>query len=346
MTTLYKVTATGAIQQWSVIKQKKSLYIVYGQLGGALQEKIEDVEVNQSGRSLAEQIELRADSRISKQLDKGYCLSIEEAKLSVGLNAEKLLKPMLAQQLKNSKVDFNKCFVQYKYNGHRCLITNTGKDIIAYSRNGKIINTIKHIIDNLKILPGQTLDGELYIHNMPLQETGSLIRKVQFGNEKLQYIIYDEISKEKYESRLNSLCKISLPNNVQIAPTLLPNRVNDMNEQLHDAISSGYEGLILRTNDKGYEAGKRSKSLIKVKKWLDDEFLVTNIIPSKDGWAILECQLKTGGYFRVSAPGTIQNKINILDNPSDYIGQKINVEFFEYTNDGVPFHPVAKYFRY
>jgi ATP-dependent DNA ligase len=203
ITDLYKVTATGAIQIWSIDCKNYSIgnigeiKITYGQLNGAMQQQIEKVKVNESGRNIVEQILLRVNSRINKQLDKGYCRSIEEARLSVGLNADKLLKPMLAQQMKNSKVDYKKCFVQYKYNGHRCLIHNTGDEIIAYSRNGKPINTIKHITDNLNIPVGMTLDGELYIHNMALQDAGSLIRKVQPGNEKLSYVVYDVINSMK-----------------------------------------------------------------------------------------------------------------------------------------------------
>jgi ATP-dependent DNA ligase len=345
MTTLYKVTATGAIQQWSIMPQLNGLYIVYGQLGGALQEQKEDIEINQSGRSLDEQIESRITSRINKQLDKGYCYSIEEARLSVGLNASKLLKPMLAQQLKNSKVDFKDCFVQYKYNGHRCLIMGTEEGPVAYSRNGKQIHTIKHITDSIDIPPGTILDGELYVHGMALQDAGSLIRKIQPGNDKLDYIIYDTILNQNYGQRLEKIMEYAYVSEcVRVAPTWYPGGV-DLDAQLHDAIEMCYEGLILRTNDCGYEAGKRSKSLIKVKKWLDSEFLVYNIVPSKDGWAILECRHISGTCFRVSAPGTIEDKREILDNAENYIGRHVNVEFFEYTNDGVPFHPVAKYFR-
>jgi ATP-dependent DNA ligase len=347
ITNLYKVTATGAIQIWTIQKlwQQGKLIISYGQLHGAMQDQVEHVRVNKSGRSLSEQVELRSDSRINKQLDKGYCYSIEEARLSVGLNADKLLKPMLAQQLKNSKVDYKKCFVQYKYNGHRCLITNTGKEIIAYSRNGKTINTISHILDNLNIAPGTTLDGELYIHGMQLQDAGSLIRKIQPGNEKLEFICYDIMKPDKYENRLYYLCNLITPKAVHIAPTLFGNKISNLNEHLHNAIEDGYEGLILRTNDTGYEPGKRSKSLVKVKKWLDAEFLVTNIVASVDGWAVLECAIPSGGFFRALAPGTIEEKTDILYNQADYIGQYVNVEFFEWTNDGIPFHPVAKYFR-
>jgi hypothetical protein len=185
----------------------------------------------------------------------------------------------------------------------------------------------------------------LYVHGMALQDAGSLIRKVQPENDKLDYIIYDTIINKPYEQRLERIMEYEYVSEcVKVAPTLFPG-VRDIEENLHDAIGRGYEGLILRTNDCVYEPGKRSKSLIKVKKWLDGEFLVTNIIASSDGWAVLECQLPTGGYFRVSAPGTIAEKTEVLHNTYAYIGRLVNVEFYEWTKDGVPFHPVAKYFR-
>jgi ATP-dependent DNA ligase len=345
---LYKITATGAIQFWCIRRLHKEgeLNIIYGQLQGAMQQQDVKVTVNQSGRSLSEQVELEADSRINKQLDKGYCYSLEEAKLSVGLNASKLLKPMLAQQLKNSNVDYKKCFVQYKYNGHRCLIARTDDGIIAYSRNGKIINTIKHITDSIDIQPGTILDGELYVHGMALQDAGSLIRKIQPGNDKLDYIIYDTIINKPYKQRLDKIMEYAYVSEcVKVAPTMDGAYIDNINEELHSAIDKGYEGLILRTNDRGYEPGKRSKSLIKVKKWLDAEFLIVDIIESKDGWAILECLTNEGKTFRVSAPGTIEDKKQILNESYAYIDSYVNVEFFEWTNDNIPFHPVAKYFR-
>jgi ATP-dependent DNA ligase len=344
-TQLYKVTATGAIQIWQITRQSASLDIVYGQVGGQMQHQWETIEVNQSGRSLPEQVELRADSRIKKQLDKGYCYTIEEAKNSIGLNASKLLKPMLARKFSDKPTNYKECFIQHKYNGHRCLITSTEEGIIAYSRNGKTINTIQHILNGLNLLPGTTLDGELYVHDMALQDAGSLIRKIQPNNDKLEFICYDLIINKPYEERLNRLLAHNLGKHIKVAPTKFGSTVKNLDEELTQSIHDGYEGLILRTNDKGYEPGKRSSSLIKLKKWLDGEFLVLDILSSKDDWAILECTTMEGRRFRVTAPGTIQEKESILTNKWLYIGSWINIEFFEWTNDMKPFHPVAKYWR-
>jgi ATP-dependent DNA ligase len=238
-------------------------------------------------------------------------------------------------------------FVQYKYNGHRCLITNDGEQNIAYSRNGKEIKTINHILDGLNLDKGQTLDGELYIHGKKLQNIGSLVKKIQPDNKYLNYIVYDTITPDPYEKRLDRLIKAQFNAGITVAPTRYGDTIKSMAEELTRAILDGYEGLMLRANDTGYQAGKRSKSLIKVKQALDSEFIVIDVIPSVDGWGILEClvDIRSEKTFRVSAPGTIQDKTNILINKYKYIGSFVNVEFFEWTNDGKPFHPVAMFFR-
>jgi len=339
--TLYKITSGNQVYVWNIYSKSNIIHIVFGIIGGVMQTVEEQVEVNQSGRSLLEQIDSRMMSRINKQIDKGYRLSIEEAKLNIGMNSMDLLKPMLAQRFdKISGIDYSNCFIQMKYNGHRCIITNTGEEIIAYSRNGKPIESIGHILKGINLRPGQTLDGELYIHNTPLQDLGSLIRRKQPGSVMLQYVAYDYMADISYQHRLDILRYNDWGSNITVAPTKIwtPNVV--LKDELDESIHDGYEGLILRHGDKGYEAGKRSNSLVKVKKCMDQEFLVINILPSKDGWAILECNVGTKS-FRVSAPGTIENKYHIYNNKEKYIGRWITVEFFEWTNDGKPFHPSA-----
>lgn len=339
--TLYKITANGQVYTWNISSKDGTISINFGALNGAIQTTKEQVEVNQSGRTLSEQVNSRIMSRISKQIDKGYRLSIEEAKLNIGMNAMDLLKPMLAQRFdKISGIDYSNCFVQKKYNGHRCMITNTGNDIVAYSRNGKPVETIGHILKGIKLKPGQTLDGELYIHNTPLQDLGSLIRRKQPNSVMLQYVAYDYIANVNYQTRLDILQYSNWGEHISIAPTKPWTSSIILKDELDESIHDGYEGLILRHGNKGYEAGKRSNSLVKVKKSMDQEFLVINIVASKDGWAILECSVGINS-FRVSAPGTIENKYHIYNNKEKYIGKWITVEFFEWTNDGKPFHPSA-----
>jgi ATP-dependent DNA ligase len=345
MKTLYKISSTGAVQEWTISSDNETIIIKWGQQSGAKQGQIEHVEINQSGRSLKEQVLLRMESRINRQKDKGYCETIEEARASIGLNASKLLKPMLAQTYDGTKSNKNG-FWQYKYNGHRCLITRQGDELIAYSRNGKPINTVNHIFEGMDIPEGVTLDGELYIHGKPLQTISSIVRRVQPANKELTYIVYDQIAEDYFERRIANIYGYKLNNKTFIADTFRGYN-SDMatNDHIKFVQSKGYEGLMFRDSNKIYEPGKRSSQLLKVKMRHDMEVMVTRISPSKDGWAILHCVTPDKNVVSVTAPGTMEQKYDIYDNAHIYVGKMLNIEFAEFTKGGVPFHPVAIAFR-
>lgn len=342
MKTLYK-SNKGRLQQWSIGSDGFTIIIQYGVFGGTIQEATEEVTINQSGRSLDEQVTLRINARVSQQIDAGYASSIEDAIAQEGRNALSLHRPMLAQPLKFVKnIDISQCLVQYKYNGHRCLITNLNGELFAYSRNGKPITTIKHILDKMSVPKGVTLDGELYAHGNSLQTIASWVKREQKETEQLQFICYDAMLSANYSDRLEYIQSLELGDSSYVAPT---NKITCLKDQLAFSLSMGYEGLILRTNDTAYEAGVRSYSLVKVKQVMNGEFVVKDIVPSKDGWGILVCMLPTGNTFRVSAPGTMADKHHVYQSKDLYIGKLVTIEFFELTKDGVPFHPVAINFR-
>lgn len=345
---LYKKTNTGAIQVWEITGSIKSskITIKYGQLNGAMQTQIEDVETNQSGRTLKEQILHRMKSRISKQKDKGYRYTIEKAIEFEGKNSLNLFKPMLAQQFSKVKhINLKDSFYQLKYNGHRCLITRQNGKLIAYSRNGKIIDTIDHILDNIVLEEGHTIDGELYAHGYPLQTIASWIKRKQENTSKLKYVIYDIIMDEIYKHRLDYICSLHIHKDILISPTRSLDQLGSLSTGLTEAIKDGYEGLIIRQGSLGYEAGKRSQSLVKVKRYLDEEFKVLDITPSKDGWAVLTCETCEGRTFKVSAPGTMEDKFRVMADKHLYINNWIQVDFYEWTKDLIPFHPVATIWR-
>jgi len=351
MTTLYRYNAADQLQLWGIKHTGLStITIVWGLEGGTLQKQKEIVETNKSGRDLDEQIQHRISSRINKQLDKGYKLTREAAWNERGTNANFLLRPMLAKVYDVnmlSKLRLSEIFWQYKYNGHRCLIHNNSEQLIAYSRNGKPITTIDHILRGIDIPEGCTLDGELYIHKTDLQVISSLVKRKQDETKRLKFVAYDTISDKPFGDRLNQLEKYNLGKNVVIAPTTL-GITHDYLEQ--DAINNvkkvlNYEGFMLRLNNAGYAPGKRHAQLLKVKARYDCEGTVVDITPSKDGWAVLTLALPSGVTFSVSAPGSLEDRYRVYQQRQSYLGSKVTVEFSEWTADKKPFHPVAMCFR-
>ena len=329
-----------ALRMWSCQRTGvDEICIEHGVLGGSIQTKFELVNTNRSGRSIDEQVLNRMDSRAREKRQQGYKHSIDVAHNESGTNAINLARPMLAHTFdKYHRLEGS--YVQYKYDGNRCMIHNDGQKLIAYTRNGKMIHTIDHILDGIDIPAGVTIDGELYHHDLTLQQIVSLIKRKQEGTKSLQYVVYDMIAPVNFIGRFNQLKQYNYSGSVVIAPTWGIEEQGSMKQSRQSAVDNGYEGLIVRLNNTGYEVGKRSKSLLKVKQWQDANFPIIDIKPSVDGWARLICT--TGeSQFTVSAPGTIEYKKQVLADKENYIGKEVRVEYAYLTKDGVPFHPVA-----
>ena len=133
----------GQLRVWTIDAVSDGFVISHGVYDGAVQHKHEHVPHGKVNRSVEEQIELQMDSRVNKQRDKGYVDTIEQALAGRATNQLGLKKPMLAQTYDKVDIDYSSAFVQRKYDGNRCIITNTDGVITAYSRNGKCIDSIE-----------------------------------------------------------------------------------------------------------------------------------------------------------------------------------------------------------
>ncbi len=346
-TDLYQIDVRGQVRKWSIEAVDNCLFIEYGLMDGARQINKEYVKQGLASRTLEEQVKSRYDSRINKQLDRGYKYTLEEAQNNKGTNALNFFKPMLAQPLKKvHDIDFTSAFLQPKYDGHRCLITNVNGETIAYSRQGKIIDSITHITEQLDVPEGTVLDGELYCHGVSLQQIGSWVKRKQDNTKQLLYHAYDSMSQAPFAERFEHLKRaIASCEFACSAPTERALEQADVRAYYNKARQSGYEGAILRWGNAGYGVGKRSKNLVKVKGTIDEEFHVVDIIASRDGWAILVCEATNWKEFKVNAPGGYEEKRKVLMEKHRYIGKYVTVEYANLTADGIPFHPVALRWR-
>lgn len=356
---LYAKDQHGSIRVWridAIISDTQGeLRIYYGVVDGDMVESFEIISEGLAGRTIEEQTLLRFNSRISRKIDAGYVEDIDSAINNKRVNILGLKRPMLAAKYDDMRrqIPFKEgVFIQRKYNGFRCLIANNNGVNIAYSRNGKEIEAINHIIDRIEIPNGTILDGELYCHSVPFQTISSWIKRKQKDTLKIKYIIYDIISDLPYSKRLYTLKNMersgeinTTGGQIEIAETNIVYSDTDAKAHLRNYIAAGYEGAIIRVDGEPYQDGKRSKSLIKMKQFFEDEFLVVGIDKSAEGWAILNCITKDGKTFSVSAPGTKYEKEKIYQNREMYIGRMVNVEYSEWTKYGKPFHPIATFFR-
>ncbi len=218
-----------------------------------------------------------------------------------------------------------------------------------WSRTGKEINAPESFTIDLPT--DITLDGELFMkESIKTKSSESLFSKVcsvvrkkepiekEWNN--IRFYVFDTINKElncteRYEI-LNSLPKNKF---IVILKQHIIKSVAGLNK-FHDQITSnGGEGVMIK-NPLGMYEGKRSKNLLKLKKFYDTE---VKIIGYKPGDGKYEGML--GAYYCEMVNG---NKITVgsgmddseRDNPLK-IGEFITVKYFELTSKNhVPRFPV------
>ena len=351
---LYKKAKNGKTLVWNIDITPLSTYdysCSSGYLDGCLRKDKYNCEAK-GGRTLEDQIKLEVKSKTEKKKNAGYVEDIKNLQSSGG-NQLGLKRPMLASIFNDkSVIDFSCTYVQRKYDGHRCIITKQNGAIIAYSRGGKPITSIEHITGAIELSEGQSVDGELYVHGVSLQKISSMVRKQSEQSGLIDFIVYDSLSDGQFSERLLECSRVvnasrptEAPGSIILSETSVVYSIDDIRNDFDAYVKEGYEGIMIRTGPHGYEHGKRSKNLLKMKSFIDDEFLVVGMVASREGYAILRCKTKAGKIFSCTAPGNFEEKRNVLENIEHYIGKYVNVRYPCVTDRGLPSQPVAIYWR-
>lgn len=221
------------------------------------------------------------------------------------------------------------------------------------TRTGKTWVAAPHIQEKLQIVfakyPDIIFDGELYNHdlNEDFNKIISLIKKskptatdLAESAELVQYWIYDlpscpGIFSERYEMLKSIFEEFNLDNSFVLVPTFKVTDKNDVQKYLEKFVSEGYEGAIVRI-DAEYES-RRSKNLLKVKQFQDEEYTIVDIeegrgnLANKAGRIIVDVD-----GVRVSAGLKFSHEeaAEIWKNRAYYIGKKATIKYFNKTEDG------------
>ena len=273
------------------------------------------------------------------------------------------IKAMLAHKYNEDKADYP-AFIQPKLDGVRCLFTAKG----AFSRANNRFMNIEHIEQALKPFfaknPTAVLDGELYNHGLKdnFEKIISLVRKKKPTDndraeaaELVQYHIYDVASMTigTYTDRyLFILAEQSLKNKacLQIIDNNLVLDFDDAVVMHKKNLKLGYEGSMYRTPSGKYK-GTRSWDLMKFKDFHDDE---ATIIGYEIGQGKREGTL--GKFIMQDDEGVefgcppgkgynYKDLANMLNNITDYIGERATFTYFQRTQAGSYRHPHYKCLR-
>jgi DNA ligase 1 len=364
--TLYKLTKTGATQQWQIVIDGNSYYTNAGQVGGKITKSKPTLCAGKNvGRANEttdeEQALLEAQSKWDKKFKRKYTTEAEDI-----ATACPFFEPMLAKGFDKVKNLQYPVLVQQKFDGIRAIFTKDG----AKTRNGETHHCVPHISAALKPFfekyPDAILDGELYNHELHdnFNKIASLIRKqkptpaqLEEAAEKVQFYCYDMPRLDKditqatpFVKRLQYLqANVGFINEaiIKVVPTFEAQDEAGV-DKFHDVfVQDGYEGAIIRVPGSPYENG-RTKSLLKYKRFDDEEFKLIGIRGGKGNKAGLAAhadfenpngkrpQDKT---FTANIKGKEWWRNELLEKKDAAIGSMCTVEFFGKSGYGVPRFP-------
>ena len=355
--TIFKKTKTGATQEWTIEVSDNKYRTHSGQCGGQITTNAWTVVYGKNiGKSNEttdnEQAMLEAVAKRTKKLESGYFENIKH------INKKQYFEPMLASKWEDSKDKISyPIFSQPKLDGIRCIVTKDG----MFSRNGKPIISAPHILRSLKHVfsayPNLILDGELYADKFAndFNKIVSLVKKTKpteddlFESQRnIQYWIYDIPSENtNFGERCSTLDELfdaeleSFEKHCVLVDTHTCNTESAVMELYEEYVEQGYEGQMLRL-DREYE-NKRSKSLMKHKSFIDEEYTILDIVEGEGnrtgtaGYMVFETE--NGDRFKSNVKGSWEETAEMLKNKKKLIGKSATIKYFNLTPAGIPRFP-------
>lgn len=373
---LYIYDSKGKEREWSVRTEGEKIIVSHGLVGGKIVEKVTKAKPKNVGKANAttaeEQAVLEAKSKWTKQVEReDYHEDIEKSGLQ--------MRPMLAHDYNKvpHRVDWTQALAQPKLDGLRLtyghrqaycentkepLLYNSGHPNEMLTRKGETYN-LPHIegaalafLKRVNEMCGNqciALDGEAYLHGLPLQQITSRARKYREGlTEELEYHLFDlVIPGMVFDERLAILekCFVDTTYEGKEGPlrkvtTYCLKDETEMTQFHGQFVEQGYEGLMIRHLNSQYAIGQRSADLFKYKQFFDRECLITGVWEDKNGNAMLTCAFERGNVeseFGCTPKRTHEERKRLLSIKDELIGKWITVKYQDITEDGLPTFPVG-----
>ena len=270
------------------------------------------------------------------------------------------IKAMLAHKYNEDKAHYP-AFIQPKLDGVRCLFTAKG----AFSRANNQFMNVEHIEQALKPFfaknPTAVLDGELYNHGLKddFEKIISLVKKKKPTDqdkaeaaELVQYHVYDVASMTiaPYSLRFNFIQDLTYTYPICKVDTQVALDFDEALKMHKKNLKLGYEGSIYRTFEGRYK-GTRSWDLMKFKDFHDDEATIVGYEigqGKREGTLGKFIMMDDDGIQFGCPPGkgyNYKDLASILNNITDYIGERATFTYFERTKAGSYRHPHYKCLR-
>lgn len=323
---LYGKDKTSGFKVWEINVEEVDgfgvLTILHGKEDGKMQEKVETFRAGKQGRTPYEQAILEAEARIKKNKDKNYR---EDKAHLTALPVLPMLAGDYNKIGKRIWERGDPVYGSDKLDGVRCMAKMQNGVVVLESRTGQPY-ALPHVVEELQrvMKEGEILDGEVYLHGYALQDITSVVKRTDTQAEvdkaakkndkhltaesleelrealliheirpQLKFVIFDVVTDEEFKLRLVELDNVATrfadvgSSFVEVIEYYLVKDDEHLRKVLHpNAVSRGYEGVMLRTSFGLYESGKRSAWLQKFKTFMDAEFLILEVVEDKQGYAV------------------------------------------------------------
>lgn len=378
--TLYKRNSNGKLQQWRIYTKGDSYFVEEGVVDGKLTTSGAHVcEPKNPGKANATTAVDQAVKEAKAKWDKKQTLGYTQDRTAV--DAVSFKKPMKGDKFidRESEVIYP-VQVQDKLNGIRCQNTATG----ALSTGGKLFHTIPHIRAALAPIfeeyPDAFIDGEAHNHELRerlnrLVEIVSVVyqpkditEEMRLESEELvKFYIFDGygfngITKEtpwvERHAAVKALVegiqkKYKVGRHLVIHPYITVNSKAEIDKLLAQNRMTNGEGLMTRWGTCPFKHG-RSKYMLKLKHFEDDEFVVVGIEEGNGDWVgcakriVLRLHKPTPDgetTFASNIEGDRGWLRTLFERREEFIGEMATVEYQQLSEYGVPQIPFVRAIR-
>jgi DNA ligase-1 len=360
-----ELTNLETFNELKLIYPKATMYIYteYGQVNGkvTITEPTIIIEGKNLGKSnetsILTQSLIHMRNLYLKKIKSGYSLKI------ANITTDNIFPMALQVYDKHKKHIKYPCYIQPKLDGIRLISKIENSEVKLMSRRLNEFIGFNFIKEEIKLLlENETdilLDGELYNHELSLQQISGIVRSEDENYEdklKLKFYIFDCVDlqhhsltfSERYE-KLKELFHHKTFNYLILTETIKIHNEKSSDEYYKDYIEDGFEGIVYKNLDAKYEYSNykeiRSYQFLKRKKGYDAEYSIIGYergIHGKDTDAIIFImKTESGKAFKAVPNDTLKNRKKMykqaLENfDSTFKNKLATIKFDEYSNDNVP----------
>lgn len=275
---------------------------------------------------------------------------------SFGYSFIEFIQPMLALNCEKvlDKIGDEEYFISEKFDGNRFIVVvDENRNKTAYSRNGLIYEGFDSLLSELELDSNMIYDGELLYSDDTLRsderfrKTNEIIRcKGEKDKNLLTYYIFDaihinELEEEAvhipYYKRREYLDKLPRSIYQRVVPILYKGKIdNKVFELLDEIVEQGAEGLMGNLSTGIYEFGKRSKNILKFKKFHDVDLLCIGVEEGEGKYKgkLGKILVEYYGYeVGIGSGFTDEQREYFWNNQDEIVGKIVQIKYFEESQD-------------